>query len=359
MKIIIIITLLICIQSQESEMLQQIAQNSFGRQILQTIQLELTQENAARQIYTMLNKLFYDLRDEDARSSKANGERQAQCSDQFQLINQIQEKAVVAKADYERQIPGKQEELLNKLGQVEQKNAEIQRNDQLQIKFQEERRKDHETYERKRDELIGLINGLKQAQQIIRQLQTPHPGGALVQLKEHHQQLLKSYAQNSEFKEMTSLLMELCSDSKIHSDNDNVQVIVDIINDLIESIYDVQKREMYAEDWAEKFFQQDLLRLSKENVRLQGQITDDQVAADFAQQRLDDLQQQASLQQIIYDNKEIERKSFEIACKEDNNAAEQTRLSRNEQIQIVLQLLELFENNFNDRTRTALLQIVV
>jgi hypothetical protein len=44
--------------------------------------------------------------------------------------------------------------------------------------------------------------------------------------------------------------MELCTDAKIHSDNDNVQVVVDIINDLIESIYDVQKREMYTEDWA-------------------------------------------------------------------------------------------------------------
>ncbi|CAD8193894.1 unnamed protein product [Paramecium pentaurelia] len=359
MKVIIFIALLACILGQQPEMLEQIAQNSFGRQILQTIQLELTQENAARQIYTMLNKLFYDLRDEDARSSKANGERQAQCSDQFTQINTIQEKAVVAKADYERQIPGKQEELANKLAQVEQKNAEIQRNDQLQINFSEQRRKEHEAYEHKRDELIGLINGLKQAQQIIRQLQTTHPGGALVQLKEHHEQLLKSYAANSEFKNMASLLMELCTDIKIHSDNDNVQVIVDIINDLIESIYDVQKREMYAEDWAQKFFEQDLLRLSKENVRLQGQIADDQVAAEFAQQRLEDLQQQALLQQIIYDNKEVERKSFEVACKEDNNAAEQARVSRNEQIQIVLQLLELFENNFNDRTRAALLQIVV
>ncbi|CAD8127340.1 unnamed protein product [Paramecium sonneborni] len=359
MKFIIFITLLICTLGQQPEFLQQIASNSFGRQILQTIQLELTQENAARQIYTMLNKLFYDLRDEDARSSKANGERQAQCADQFQQINSIQEKAVVAKADYERQIPGKQEELFNKLTQVEQKNAEIQRNDQLQLNFSEQRRKDHQLYEQKRDELIGLINGLKQAQQIIRQLQTPHPGGALVQLKDHHEQLLKNYAQNSEFKSITSLLMELCSDSKIHTDNDNVQVIVDIINDLIESIYDVQKREMYAEDWAEKFFQQDLIRLQKENVRLSGQIADDQAAAEFAQQRLEDLQQQALLQQIIFDNKDIERKSFEVACKEDNNAAEQSRVSRNEQIQIVLQLLELFENNFNDRTRAALLEIIV
>lgn len=44
--------------------------------------------------------------------------------------------------------------------------------------------------------------------------------------------------------------MELCADAKIHSDIDNVQVVIDIINDLIESIYDVQKREMYTEDWA-------------------------------------------------------------------------------------------------------------
>lgn len=61
---------------------------------------------------------------------------------------------------------------------------------------------------------------------------------------------MKTYAANSQFKSITSILMELCTDVKIHSDNDNVQVVVDIINDLIESIYDVQKREMYTEDWA-------------------------------------------------------------------------------------------------------------
>ncbi|CAD8118958.1 unnamed protein product [Paramecium sonneborni] len=38
---------------------------------------------------------------------------------------------------------------------------------------------------------------------------------------------------------------------------------------------------------------------------------------------------------------------------------EQTRISRNEQIQILLQLLELFEYNLKDKTRSPLLQIVV
>lgn len=47
------------------------------------------------------------------------------------------------------------------------------------------------------------------------------------------------FAGNNEFRKITSLLMELCADSKIHSDSDNVQVILDIIDDLVESIYEV------------------------------------------------------------------------------------------------------------------------
>ncbi|CAD8205641.1 unnamed protein product [Paramecium pentaurelia] len=353
MKIIVFIALFICILGQQQpEMLEQIAQNSFGRQILQTIQLELTQENAARQIYTILNKLFYDLKDEDALSSKTNGERQAQCSNQFALINSIQEKAVVAKADYERQIPGKQEELSNKLAQVEQKNAEIQRNDQLQINFSEQRRKEHQAYENKRDELIGLINGLKQAQQIIRQLQTTHPGGALVQLKEHHEQLLKSYAANSEFKNIASLLMELCTDNKIHSDNDNIQVIVDIINDLIEKKC---MQKIGHRNSSNKIYYDSLKKMQDYKVKL----LMIKLLLNLLNKDQKIYNNMFYFQQIIYDNKEIERKSFEVACKEDNNATEQARISRNEQIQIVLQLLELFENNFNDRTKQALLQIVV
>lgn len=49
--------------------------------------------------------------------------------------------------------------------------------------------------------------------------------------------------------------MQLASDSSIHSDQDSVQVILNVIDELIESIYDVMKQEMYAEDQKQKFFQ--------------------------------------------------------------------------------------------------------
>lgn len=39
----------------------------------------------------MLNKLFYDLRDEDSNAGKVNGERQAYCSDQITRIKGVQE----------------------------------------------------------------------------------------------------------------------------------------------------------------------------------------------------------------------------------------------------------------------------
>lgn len=46
---------------------------------------------------------------------------------------------------------------------------------------------------------------------------------------------------------------------------------------------------MYAEDWAQKFFEQDLIRLQKENVRLLGSQADDQAKMEFAATRLEEL----------------------------------------------------------------------
>ncbi|KAM3136952.1 hypothetical protein pb186bvf_010865 [Paramecium bursaria] len=355
--IFIVIALVLADSSPQIELIEKLSQNSFGKQVLQTIQLELTQENAVNRIYTLLNQLFYDLRQEDATAAKANGERQSQCADQLAGIQAVQEKALVAIADYSRQVPARQEELEDKRNQLEQKTLEIERNSQLIINFVAQRRQEHEEYEQKRSELVSLINGLKQAAGIIRQLQSSHPAGALVELRQHHENLMKQYAGRSEFRKIASILMELCADAKIHADNDSVQVILDIIDDLIESIFEVQKKEMYAEDWAEKFFQEDLKRLQIENTRLVNSNAQDEAYVEYLNQRLEELNNSISIQQMIYDNKDIEKVSFQVSCKEDDYAAQVQKGNRDEQIQIILQLLELFENHFNDQIRTVLLDL--
>lgn len=60
---------------------------------------------------------------------------------------------------------------------------------------------------------------------------------------------------------------------------------------------------------------------------------------------------------MLYDNKEIERQDFDVSCKEDATAAEQGRESRQEQIKVILELLELFENHFSDRIRAVLAEL--
>jgi hypothetical protein len=54
------------------------------------------------------------------------------------------------------------------------------------------------------------------------------------------------------------MLLELSTDANIRADPDTVKVILDVIDELIESVYAVQKQEMYTDDDKTKFYQQDL-----------------------------------------------------------------------------------------------------
>lgn len=152
-------------------------------------------------------------------------------------------RAIRQRAEYERALPLRQEELDDKLQQVQKRREELERNRELLRNFQQIRDQEHHEYEQRRDEMMAMINGLKEASNIIKSVKVfaEMRQTVLTQLKEHHEKLLKRHPGSFAFKHLTSLLIELCTDVKATADEDTVKVILAVINELVESIYEVLK----------------------------------------------------------------------------------------------------------------------
>jgi len=93
----------------------------------------------------------------------------------------------------------------------------------------------------RREEMTQLINALKAARKTIASLSGTSflevRDTVLSQLKEHHLKL--EGLQKHAFKTFGMMLVELSTDTNIRADPDTVKVILDIIDELIESIYNV------------------------------------------------------------------------------------------------------------------------
>jgi hypothetical protein len=93
--------------------------------------------------------------------------------------------------------------------------------------------------------MMAMINGLKEASNIIKSVKTSSfaelKSTVLTQLKTHHEKLLHRYPGSFAFKQFASILLELCTETNLSSDEETVKIILSIINELVESIYAVMK----------------------------------------------------------------------------------------------------------------------
>jgi hypothetical protein len=64
----------------------------------------------------------------------------------------------------------REEELNIKLESIQNNKEEINRNKEKVLTFSESRDEEHKEYEKRRDEMVTMINGLKEAKQIVSEL---------------------------------------------------------------------------------------------------------------------------------------------------------------------------------------------
>jgi hypothetical protein len=96
-----------------------------------------------------------------------------------------------------------------------EKAEEMARNKERMRTFLDHRAQQHQDYMDRRDEMVGMVNGLKEAQNIVRQLKSSGSylevkEAVLVQLKHLHDKIDKHG--KSAFRSMVKTLVQLCSD---------------------------------------------------------------------------------------------------------------------------------------------------
>lgn len=84
--------------------------------------------NAVNHIITLLRQMLADLQAESTRAEGVLNQREATCTAKIAEIDAYTERVLRAKADMERQVPLRQEELADKQHQMEQKSEELERN---------------------------------------------------------------------------------------------------------------------------------------------------------------------------------------------------------------------------------------
>jgi hypothetical protein len=148
----------------------------------------------------------------------------------------------------------------DKLEQLNDNADELARNKDSITKFFETREAEHREFVERREEYTQLITALKDAKQTIASLATTSflqlKDGVLAELKAHHAKVEAVMPHG--YKTLALLLLELTADANIRADPSTVQVILDVIDELIESIYSVQKEEIFADDEKTRYYQADL-----------------------------------------------------------------------------------------------------
>ena len=124
--------------------------------------------------------MYNDLLEESKRAETEINNRESTCTSTIASIAEQVERVRTTQADLNRQAPLKAEELADKLGQMDERIAEMKRNTGRIQNFQLNREQEHKAFEARRDDLTTMVVGLKEAKSIISQLQ----GGSFLQVKD-------------------------------------------------------------------------------------------------------------------------------------------------------------------------------
>ena len=114
--------------------------------------------------------MYNDLLEESKRAETEINNRESTCTSTIASIAEQVERVRTTQADLNRQAPLKAEELADKLGQMDERIAEMKRNTGRIQNFQLNREQEHKAFEARRDDLTTMVVGLKEANGMIAQL---------------------------------------------------------------------------------------------------------------------------------------------------------------------------------------------
>ncbi|CAD8074164.1 unnamed protein product [Paramecium sonneborni] len=355
MKLIVLIVLIGAIVARDEYFFAQLRDSEFGKTIIQTLQVQLLQEHPADTVVHLLKQMKDDLlneqraEDEDVQSSLQS------CQTASEAAAAVITVAKERKATAEERLPLLQQEQNDKKQQLFDKQGEEQRNlDRVSV-LQEARNVQRSEYEQRRDELVGLISALQEAKQILSQGITALKKTSFAELKSHHQNFLKYYPHKKGFHTMVNMLLEVLQDEG--TQENAAQKVVKIIDTLVDSIFQVQKEEMKADDGRELDFQTQKERLLLANRRLAGSIADLNARYEVLGQKILEVRNDVATQDAVIFNKQTEKGDWDQTCNDTERTHRQQTDARNVQLEIIVECIDIFETRFDMETKSYIQRI--
>jgi hypothetical protein len=202
-------------------------------------------------------------------------------------------------------------------------------------------------YEDRRDELAAMVGALQEAKQIIQQLKATGflqmNSEVLTQIKAHHNKFLSRFPKQRSFHGLINLLMVTMQDKDIQADQSSVGKIVAIIDGLVESVFEIQKQEMIADDNRQMEFEMQKARLQLLNRRLQGSIADLNAKVQILTQRILELENDIATSNTTVEVKTSEKNDWLRTCGDAKNSFDQMAAIRKEQLEVIAECIEIFE----------------
>lgn len=225
----------------------------------------MVRDNASEQaqkILELLKALLNGISEDQSADDSQNEERQATFTQMQEEAQEVATRAAERRARLEDAVPLIEEELNDKLAQLSNKQQEEQRN-LLQMRvLVDERAASRAAYEEGRSELTSAVEALKQAKAIVSTLKNTGflQTNALAQLSEHQNKFQEFFPRLKRFRSLINQVFITMQDKSLHADQSTVDTIMNVIDELIEAVYAVQKQEMKADDARQSDYEAQMYR---------------------------------------------------------------------------------------------------
>ncbi|CAD8079014.1 unnamed protein product [Paramecium primaurelia] len=352
MKFIVLVCLALLVTANDYELLSELSQYEFGKTIIATMQISLSSEDSnidgiVHQLKSMQTNAQSDL-EENTQNLR---HQQELCNLRFDEIQGVIDSASAKKASDEQLFPLRQEELIAKNQQLKDKVGQDQRIQDRLSSLEKSREEEKKAFEAKQTESVEFIQGLKKAKSIVSQLNSSFIQVADVKAK-LHKHLESLHNKQTPYNGLVKMLVAASGD-------ENVSKVVQIIDELIESLEHLQKVGHQGEKAKQELYLLQKARYELESKTLETSLADLSANAENLRQNLLELKHDIESKGQLLDVKTQEMADWQKTCADELKAHQNVRQSKNTELGIINECIEIFTSRFNDGIKSYIQKLEI
>ncbi|CAD8160046.1 unnamed protein product [Paramecium pentaurelia] len=351
MNLSLIFFVIVIVAANDYELLAQLQNYEFGKTIIATMQITLASEDASvdgvvNQLKAMQKATQNDL-DDNSQSIKQS---QESCNLRFNELQIVIENAQNKKSDNERTLPFKQEELNIITYQIKDKLDQQKRIQDRRNGAEFSRSEEKKDFQQKQQETLDFISGLKKAKAILSQLKSSFLQVGDVRAKLHKH--LESLNKTSPYHGLVKILIAAAGD-------DNVPKIIQIIDELVESLQHLLSVDRSGDEQKEELYQLQKNRYNLELQTLNTNIASLQAEAEKQKQKLLEFQNDIESKEQLLTVKNQEYNDWKKTCDDDLRANQNLRQIKFNELNIINECIEIFTTRLNPQIKSYIQELEI